>query len=132
MRIFTAPRTGTGTRADPFRPDIDRDEVGGEWGAYVMPDGTFTCVAPNATEAPANTVDLGDDVDAPLPADTFVTSGVGGGTGTDLDEPVDVSGMTVGEAIFTIDGNIEPDGAGRVQVVIAGVVLYDALAPGEP
>jgi hypothetical protein len=128
MRLFIAPRTGIGTRADPFRPDIDRDDVGGEWGAYEMPDGRFTCVAPNATTAPANTTDLGNDVEAPLPPDTFATSGIGGGTGTDLDEPVDVSGMTVGEAILTIDGNIEPDHLGRVQVVIAGVVLYDAPA----
>jgi hypothetical protein len=123
LRLFIAPRTGTGTRADAYRPDIVLDDVGGVWGAFEMPDGRFTCVAPNATVAPANTVDLGDDPEAPLPAGTMVDD-----TTPAAREVVDVSGLTVGEAILTIDGNFQPDDSGRVQVIIAGVVLYDAPA----
>jgi hypothetical protein len=123
MRLFVAPRTGTGTHADPYRPDIDRDAVGGTWGAYEMPDGRFTVCAPNADVAPVGTVDLGADVEAPLPAGTFVEDSAPAGR-----MAVDVAGLTVGEAILTIDGNITPGDDGRVKITLAGVDLYDAPA----
>lgn len=134
MQLFIANRIGTGTRADPFRPDVVLADVGGKCGQIQVTANRYLCVAPNATAAPQGTIDLG----------AFPLERLSGQRLTRLANALgvnsaDIANMTLGEVLLARIQNLQPtrntvdgklSGAARWKITVSGVDLYDAPVVG--
>lgn len=123
MRLFIANRVGTGTKADPYRPDVDVAAVGGRLGSFEVTANRFLCVAPNATTTPAGAIDLGDLVAERLSGQRLNRIA----NALDLTTQ-QLADLTIGEALAVYLGsNLRPYGR-RKLIRIAGVDLLDTPA----
>jgi hypothetical protein len=121
VRLFVAARIGTGTRADPFRPDVTTAVAGGRLGCVQLTANRFLCVAPNAAAQIPGSVDLGDTVGAVLNGQRLNRAAAA----LDL-TTAELSGLTIGEALLLWFGSGLKSANGRWRIRLAGVDLYDA------
>ena len=132
MRIFLAPKTGTGTVEDPWRADFDRTGTTSVSQTEVA-DGWFVVLAEGIDAAPDGTIDCG------LPSDPLPNNSLNQLAARLPLTRQELSGKTIGETIVLVlsvggmpirpsrDRN-NPSGPKRTKVRMGRHTLYDAPA----